>query len=584
MLNKSQQPSIYNPELPVQSLLFVDDEVNILNAMKRSFRHTEYRVYTASSAEEALNILKLHDIQVVVSDFRMPEINGGTLVKNIKQQYPDIVSMILTGQTDFEAAVDVMNSGAAYKFLSKPWNNQELITEVDQAFAEFKERFVSKAKEMATLQYVKPDRVLFDRVSKRLLSQKQNFAVVSVIFSDMSLFDQYWDKKDSHQSMLSSVEKVIKEHLSVSCDIFEVDIDQLLIIVPESECDDELHSLLTSLNQALTVSYCNESFCTKLTNHLVYALAPFEGVGIEQLIHSIRSVSNLDYQNNLNRTKESGVIKLDATHLAEKKRKRIIQNSIEYAINSNQFSLYFQPKVNLSSGVVERAEVLMRWKHSSLGWVSPQEFISLSELDGQIAKIGSWVFKKSLSDLVKLRKQYGDKLSLAINVSPRQLQTEHIVEELTYLIAETGLNPECIELEITEGCVIDDIQQTGIIIWKLKDLGLRIAIDDFGSGYASFAYLSKLPLDVLKLDKILIDDLEVNSDMKDMLNSIIGLCKRMRIEVVAEGVENERQANILKELGCDYIQGYLYSRPVTKENFEKILINQPFLLSKKTNS
>ncbi|MEP4100906.1 EAL domain-containing protein, partial [Paraglaciecola sp.] len=238
------------------------------------------------------------------------------------------------------------------------------------------------------------------------------------------------------------------------------------------------------------------------------------------------------------------------------------------------------PKVNLSNGIVERAEVLMRWEHSSLGWVSPEEFISLSELDGQIEKIGTWLFKKSIADLVTLRKQYGDKVSLAINVSPRQLQTSQIVEEFTYLLQETGLSPECIELEITEGCVIDDLEQTGKILWELKDLGLRIAIDDFGSGYASFAYLSKLPVDVLKLDKVLIDDLETNNDMTDMLKSIIDLCGRMRIEVVAEGVENERQVNMLKELGCHYIQGYVYSRPITRENFEKILINQPFIYPK----
>ena len=206
------------------------------------------------------------------------------------------------------------------------------------------------------------------------------------------------------------------------------------------------------------------------------------------------------------------------------------------------------------------------------------EFISLSELDGQIENIGSWVLEKSITQLVGLRSQYGDMINLAINVSPRQLLNNQIVDELSYLLSKSGVEPTCIELEITEGCVIEDLDQASEVLWLLKNLGVRIAIDDFGAGYSSFAYLSKLPIDILKLDKILIDDLETNSDVINMLQSIVGLCKRMRIEVVAEGVENQRQVDLLRNLGCDYAQGFVYSPPVTKAQYEKILINQPFRL------
>ncbi|MEP0355806.1 EAL domain-containing protein [Paraglaciecola sp.] len=584
MLNMSQQPAIYNPVLQNRSLLVVDDEENILQAIQRSFRGTKYQVYTASSAEDALNILKLHDVQVVLSDFRMPEINGGALVKDVQQQYPEIVSMILTGQADFEVAVDVMNSGAAYKFLSKPWNNKELIEQVDHAFDEYQQRLIARSKEQITQQYIKPERVLFDRAAEHLLSQNQKFAVASIILSDMAFLDYYWQQQEAGTSILDSIESIVSTYLSPSCEVFEVDVDQLLVIIPESECNANLHDSLVVLGEALSLTCGADKLHPKIASQLAYAESPFEGSNIAQLVHSIRNISTHDYADHITQGKCSDVIRLDAAHLAQKKRKQTIQNSIQQAINSNQFSLYFQPKVNLSNGIVERAEVLMRWEHSSLGWVSPEEFISLSELDGQIEKIGTWLFKKSVADLGVLRKQYGEKVSLAINVSPRQLKTSQIVEEFTYLLAETGLSPECIELEITEGCVIDDLEQTGKVLWELKDLGLRIAIDDFGSGYASFAYLSKLPVDVLKLDKILIDDLETNNDMIDMLKSIIDLCGRMQIEVVAEGVENERQVKMLKELGCHYIQGYVYSRPITKENFEKILINQPFIYPKDAHS
>lgn len=581
MPNVQKQHLSTKPDNQKCNLLVVDDEAGILKAIKRSFNHTKYQVFTANSAKEGMKVLEEHDVQVVLSDFRMPDVDGGTLVKNVKQQYPDIVSMILTGYADFDAAVDVMNSGAAYKFLSKPWNNQQLIEEVSQAFIEHQKRYEAISNEKLNEQYVKPGRIAFDQAAKVLLRREEQFAVASIIVSDISLFDQYWDKRGSSESALDSVSSVIRACLSKHCEIFEVDIDQLLVIVPENECNNELQDTLSLLSKALSVSYEHSELKPKLTCQVAYTLAPFEGVKIPQLLHSFKSLSKQEYEDNLQFGGCSNVIRLDAIHLAQKKRKQTIQNSIQQAINTNQFSLFYQPKVRLDNGLVESAEVLMRWEHTSLGWVSPLEFISLSELDGQIEKIGSWVLEKSINQLTSLRHQYGNNLNLAINVSPRQLLNDQIINEVSYLLAKSGLDPACIELEITEGCVIEDLPQAGKVLWQLKDLGVRIAIDDFGAGYSSFVYLSKLPVDVLKLDKILIDDLETNNDVINMLQSIIGLCKRMQIEVVAEGVENQRQVDLLRGLGCDYIQGFVYSRPVTKSQFEKILINQPFQLINK---
>jgi DNA-binding NtrC family response regulator len=141
MSNSHKQHFSAKPNDQQCNLLIVDDEADILKAIKRSFYHTRYQVYTASSAKECMQLLEEYDIQVLLSDFCMPDVNGGTLVKNVQQQYPDIVSMILTGYADFDTAVHVMNSGAAYKFLSKPWDNQQLIVEVDQAFNKYHQKF-----------------------------------------------------------------------------------------------------------------------------------------------------------------------------------------------------------------------------------------------------------------------------------------------------------------------------------------------------------------------------------------------------------------------------------------------------------
>ncbi|MEP4891535.1 MAG: EAL domain-containing protein [Aliiglaciecola sp.] len=559
------------------NLLVIDDEESNLKAIIRTFKRTKYQVFTASSAAEGLEILRQHEIQVVLSDFRMPDIDGGTLVKNIKQCYPNIISLILTGYADFDAAVDVMNSGAAYKFLTKPWNNQLLIQDIDQAFKEYEHRLLKMSKEKLNEQYIKPDRVKLDSTIKFLLQQQAKFALASVMISDISLHDQYWAQRGDEKLLgLESVVKNIRACLPLSCEVYEVEVDQVLIIIPESECDQELHKKLTLLSGALSACSASDSNIPKLQCNLSYAIAPFSDMDIHQLLHSIRNLPEQDFHESKLNGQKPCIVKLDDSYVAKKKRKKTIQNSIQQAINSDQFSLYYQPKVRMSDGVVVNAEVLMRWQHKTLGWVSPLEFITLSELDGQIEKIGSWLLTNSVNQLINLQKQYGESLKLAINVSPRQLKNNNIVDEVAYLLDKTGLKPASLELEITEGCIIEDLAQTSEILWKLKRLGVSIAIDDFGSGYTSFAYLTKLPVDVLKLDKILIDDLGINTDVSDMIQSVIGLCKKMQIEVVAEGVEDERQVKILKEFGCDYIQGYVYSKPVEKPEFERILINQPF--------
>tara|TARA_R110001583_G_scaffold69129_7_gene196227 strand:+ start:6108 stop:7835 length:1728 start_codon:yes stop_codon:yes gene_type:complete len=558
------------------NLLVVDDEEGNLKAIKRSFRRTKYQVFTANSAKEALSILEKHDFQVVLSDFRMPEVDGGTLVKKIKQDYPNIVSMILTAYADFDAAVSVMNTGAAYKFLSKPWTNQQLINEVDEAFSEYEQRLFNISTIKLSKKYIKPERIHFDKTIKSLIEKDTEFSLISIIVPDISLNDHYWTQTNQGLT-LEYITNIISTCPLENYQLFKVDVDQLLVISTEKTV--QLHQKLVLLDKTLSDAIENDEALPKLHCHFAYALAPFKSVDILQLLHSMRSLSEQDYRDHKLNGDKAHIIKLDTKYVADKQRKKNIQSSIQQAINSDHFSLYFQPKVRLDNGLVETAEVLMRWDHASLGWISPVEFIAISELDGQIDAIGNWLLKHSISQLIELQKQYGDNVKLAINVSPRQLQNHRIVDELSYLLKKTGLPANSLELEITEGCLIEDLDKTASILWELKNLGVNIAIDDFGSGYSSFAYLSKLPVDTLKLDKILIDDLGINKDVSDMLQSIIELCIKMNIEVVAEGVEQQQQVDMLKEYGCHYIQGYIYSKPVTKAEFENILINQPFKFS-----
>lgn len=166
---------------------------------------------------------------------------------------------------------------------------------------------------------------------------------------------------------------------------------------------------------------------------------------------------------------------------------------------------------------------------------------------------------------------------VAINISSRQLANHSVVEQFEHLLDKYALPPSLIELEITESCLIQDFEQTLAILWELKELGVSIAMDDFGTGYSSFAYLAKLPIDVLKLDKVLVDGIEGCKEIQSMIGGLIAMCHELGIDVVAEGVELEGQVALLKQLNCDYIQGYYFSKALPKPEFEKLLLQQPFM-------
>ena len=552
-----------------KNVLLVDDESAILKALKRSLVRSNYKVFTAESAEKGLALMEEEDIQVVLSDFRMPHMSGGELVKEIKQRYPSVVSMIISGYADFDSAIEVLNSGAAFKFLKKPWSNEALIEDVDKAFFEYRKRnALLPIGGNETLPLTR-EKALFEHAVNTLLESSKAFAVASVRIYDLPFITRHIPNVDE-DAFLQSIRNMVLGQLVNGCETYHVEQDQLFIVIPEIESEDSLQSMLFELNTMLSAPINIHQHDVKMSCALAYAMAPFDGSSSAELLLNLRAILTPDVQ------QQNNVVKFDCLQLANKKRRLTIQSSIKQALEQNQFTLYYQPKVRLDSGLASSAEVLMRWQHNELGWISPSEFINLSELDGQIEQIGTWLLENSVRHLAELQKRNDVLERFAINVSTRQLANGKIVDQIAYLLTKYNVKPDSIELEITETCLMEDIQQHCNVLWQLKLLGVRIAIDDFGTGYSSFAYLTKLPIDVLKLDKVLLDDLVINQEVKVMLKSLIDLCHQVGIEVVAEGVESEEQVAVLREFGCDYIQGFIYSKAITRIDLEKLLFNQPF--------
>jgi EAL domain-containing protein (putative c-di-GMP-specific phosphodiesterase class I) len=236
-----------------------------------------------------------------------------------------------------------------------------------------------------------------------------------------------------------------------------------------------------------------------------------------------------------------------------------------------QFELYFQAKLDLKHNQCCTAEALLRWRHPELGFVSPAVFIPIAEHDGQIIEIGLWVMRQACLTVKRWQQAQLPFSRLAVNVSGVQLLQADFISQVQRIFAETGVDPAMIELELTESWMMQDLATSAQVLQTLKALGVRIAIDDFGTGYSSLAYLSKLPVDVLKIDRSLIIDLESNMNTQSLVSNICRMAHALHVEVVVEGVENSEQLLMLQGMGCDTAQGFVIARPVPEAEFLQLM-------------
>jgi diguanylate cyclase (GGDEF)-like protein len=250
-----------------------------------------------------------------------------------------------------------------------------------------------------------------------------------------------------------------------------------------------------------------------------------------------------------------------------------MEEELRVAINQEQFLLYYQPQVD--QGMVVGAEALVRWKHPRRSILAPAEFISLSEETGLILPLGDWVLEAACRQLAAWAdRESTAHLSIAVNISARQLRQQEFVEKVLAALERTGANPENLELELTESMLVENIEEVIAKMTELKLHGLKFSLDDFGTGYSSLSYLRRLPLDRLKIDRAFVRDILADTCGGAIAQAIVSLSCAMGLPVLAEGVESEEQREFLAGLGCHLYQGYLFSRPVPLEEFEKLLERQ----------
>jgi diguanylate cyclase (GGDEF)-like protein/PAS domain S-box-containing protein len=253
------------------------------------------------------------------------------------------------------------------------------------------------------------------------------------------------------------------------------------------------------------------------------------------------------------------------------RRRREMERQMRQALENEEFVLHYQPKVDGDSGRIIGAEALIRWNSPAMGFVSPADFIPLAEETGMIVPIGEWVLKQA-SKQIREWKQLGLPLvPVAVNVSGMQLHHPEFKLQLEKMLAKSDMVPELLELEITESALMKDVELTIALLHDLRGMGFMLSVDDFGTGYSSFSYLTRFPINILKIDQSFVCDLPGKKSAITIVSAIANMAKSLGLKTVAEGVETREQAEFLTRLGCDQLQGYFYSRPVPADDFARLL-------------
>ena len=420
-----------------------------------------------------------------------------------------------------------------------------------------------------------PNRKLFEEALedfiKKAEEEKAQGAVILIDIDNFKDINDLYGHEAGDEYLKAVGQKVLEylKNLNLNTFFARVGGDEFAVVLHGLAKKEEVIEVCTHLLNIFE----SEIYIQKLERHLFASASmgisfyPDDGRSVKEIFRNVDMA--------LSSAKENGKndFQIFLPFMLMKNLKKIeIEKGLKKAIETDQFELYYQPVINLKDMEIHSVEALLRWISPEKGMISPLEFIPVAEEIGLIIKIGEMVIEKAFSDLKEWEKKGIDYLHMAINLSARQFKIKFFENMVQKLIERYSIDPKKISFEITETGAVENFDVSLKILSFLCQMGIKFLIDDFGTGYSSLVYLKRLPIGGVKIDRSFISELEFSKENKAIVEGIILMAHKLDLKVVAEGVETKRQLEILKEVGCDFAQGYLFSKPLPKAEVEKLLI------------
>lgn len=413
-----------------------------------------------------------------------------------------------------------------------------------------------------------PNRSLFsDRLQVALANANRSKSTLAVMFLDLDRFKTINDTLGHSvgDQLLKDIARRLKNRLREGDTVARWGGDEFTILLSVEHRED-IAATAERLLAALRVPFDLEGHELHITFSIGIAIYGSDGNDPETLIQHADAA--LYQSKQIGRNTYQFFTPSMASHAPEKLN---LEQNLRRALKREEFMLYYQPQVNIKSGKVTGMEALLRWQHPDLGLVAPRVFIPVAEETGLIIPIGEWVLRTACLQNKAWQEQGLSPICMAVNLSARQFYQPNLPSLIAEVLQETGLDPQYLDLEITETTAVQDIEFTRSLLQQMQELGVKISMDDFGTGYSSLTHLRRFPLNTLKIDQSFVRDVVANTRDMQIVSAVIALARGLNLSVVAEGVENVEQLSILQDLDCEEAQGYMFNYPLAADEAAKVL-------------
>lgn len=425
-----------------------------------------------------------------------------------------------------------------------------------------------------------PNRSLFmDRLGVAINNAKREKRNLAIMFLDLDRFKTVNDTlgHSAGDALLKVIAGRLKSILRESDTLARIGGDEFMLLLPDATSVEIARNVAEKIVDVVKEPVPIEGHDIFVTVSIGVSIYPDDGETTEALI------KNSDIAMYQAKDQGKNGYQLYASRMSEKHHYLLsIESEIRKGILDKQFEVFYQPQVNADSEQIVGVEALLRWNHPERGLLTPNSFLTVAEECGAIIELGNWVLENAIAEVQNWRNQGVNIQKLAINFTSRQIEHPGFVEKVAGLLEAYGLPGHCLEVEITESTLMNNIESTVSILRELNKMGIQVAIDDFGTGYSSLSMLQKLPINRLKIDKSFIKDITDHSD-RSIIEAIAHMAKGLNLDMVAEGVEEEYQLNYLKQLNCQIVQGYYFSEGKSAVNMRKMLDAEAVLLLKQVN-
>ncbi len=563
---------------PIKVLLVEDNpgDALLVRMLLEDAGADRFDLTDAGRLGEALDRLAGEDFGVVLLDLSLPDSHGLDTVSRLRAAASRVPIVVLSGLTDEEIALQALQGGAQ-DYLVKGQGDSNLIARairyaIERKRAEERLSYLAQYDHLTNL----ANRSLFrDRLEQALARADRKGSLVTLMFLDLDGFKAINDTlgHSSGDELLKEVARRIERRVRGSDTVARLGGDEFAIILEDmSDAQDAgpvAREILDIISEPLVLNG-QEIFVTSSIG--IAVRPPSKG---ENLLKDADAAMYRAKQ----RGRDNYEFYTEEMNVQVSERLPL-EWDLRRARDREEFLLYYQPQVDLATGKIVGAEALLRWQHPELGIVFPTKFIPVLEDTGLIVSMGEWILRAACAQGKTWQDSGLEGLRIAVNLSARQFGQENLVETVVGVLKETGFDPRCLELEITESLLMNDVEATSRTLNELKGSapGIRISIDDFGTGYSSLWRLKTFPIDLLKIDRSFVRDLATDPNDVVLAEAMIGLAHKLGLEVIAEGVETGEQLAYLRERGCDEAQGFYFSRPIPASEFGRLLKGRGSLL------